>query len=231
MNWSQSFLASPVRLLPLFLLIAMLGLAGCTTAAPLPPATSTPVTAGVATPTPAPVESPSMGMVSTVTTDTLAVDLLPPVLLSIPEIDMEVAVSSMTWRVVETGGVRTTTWVLPESGAGWHPNSAGAGDNGNVVISGHQLLGDAPFAPIALGDIEVGQEILLTNADGEVFTYEVVEVTDPLPISNDPAAEEAIAERYMAQTQVPTLTLISGWPDYSTTHRVIVIAALVDTNQ
>jgi sortase (surface protein transpeptidase) len=230
MNWSQSFVASHLRLLPLFLLIAMLGLAGCATPAPLPPATSTPVTAGVTTPTPA-VRSPSTGMASTVTTDTLPMDLLPPVLLSIPEIDMEVTVSSMTWRVVETGGVRTTTWVLPESGAGWHPNSAGAGDNGNVVISGHQLLGDAPFAPIALGDIEEGQEILLTDADGEVFAYEVVEVTDPLPIPNDPVAEKAIAERYMAQTQVPTLTLISGWPDYSTTHRVIVIAQLVDRNQ
>jgi sortase (surface protein transpeptidase) len=231
MNWSQSFLASPFRLLPLFLLIALLGLAGCTTAAPLAPATSTPMTAGVATPTPEPVESPSTGMASTVTADTPAVDLLPPVLLSIPEIDMEVAVSSMTWRVVETGGVRTTTWVLPDSGAGWHPNSAGAGDSGNVVISGHQLLGDAPFAPIALGDVEVGQEILLTNADGEVFSYEVVEVTEPLPISSDPAGEAAMAERYLTQTQVPTLTLISGWPDYSTTHRVIVIAQLVDSNQ
>lgn len=231
MNWSQSFLASPFRLLFLFLLIAMLGLAGCTTAAPLPPATSTPAPAAVATPTPELVESPSTGMASTATTDTPAADRLPPVLLSIPEIDMEVAVSSMTWRVVETDGVRTTTWVLPESGAGWHPNSAGVGDNGNVVISGHQLLGDAPFAPIALGDIEVGQEILLTNANGEMFTYEVIEVTEPLPISSDPVAEAAMAERYLTQTQVPTLTLISGWPDYSTTHRVIVIAHLVDRNQ
>jgi sortase (surface protein transpeptidase) len=150
------------------------------------------------------------------------------VLLSIPDIAMEVAVSPMMWRVVEANGVRTTAWVLPESGAGWHPNSAGAGADGNVVISGHQLLGDAPFAPIALGDVEVGQTILLTNANGDVFTYEVTEVTEPLPISNDPTAEQAIAQQYASQTQSATLTLISGWPDFSTTHRVIVVAELVD---
>ncbi|MBX3001578.1 MAG: sortase [Caldilineaceae bacterium] len=228
MNWNQSFFASPLRLFPLLLFAGLLGLAGCTPAAPLPPATATPVTNQTVTSTPTP--SPSTGMASAETTVAPA-ELPPPVLLQISEIDMEVAISPMAWRVVESNGVRTTTWVLPESGAGWHPNSAGAGDAGNVVISGHQLLGDAPFAPIALGDIEVGQAILLTNADGEVFTYEVVEVTEPLPISNNPAAEEAIAEQYLAQTSTPMLTLISGWPDYSTTHRVIVIAQLIDADQ
>jgi hypothetical protein len=228
MNWNQAFFTSPARLLPLLLMIVMLGLTGCTTAAPLPPATATPARAATSTPTP--VAPSDTGMASTETT-AAPVELLSPALLSIPEIDMEVTISLMSWRVIEIAGVRTTSWVLPEIGAGWHPNSAGAGDAGNVVISGHQLLGDAPFAPIALGDIEIGQEILLTDADGEIFTYEVVEVTDPLPISNNPAAEESVAERYLAQTSTPTLTLISGWPDYATTHRVIVIAQLVNTDQ
>jgi sortase (surface protein transpeptidase) len=186
------------------------------------------VTDQIAAPTPTPEASAATGTASTATTDTLSADQLPPVQLSIPEIEMDVAISPMTWRVAETDGLRTTVWVLPESGAGWHPNSASAGAIGNVVISGHQLLGDAAFAPIALGDVEVGQQILLTNANGESFAYEVVKVTEPLPISSDPAAETETAAQYVAQTVTPTLTLISGWPDFSTTHRVIVVAQLVD---
>lgn len=155
----------------------------------------------------------------------------PPVSLRIDEIDMNVAVTPMTWRVAEADGVRTTAWVLPQSGAGWHPNSAGVGAEGNVVISGHQLLGDAPFAPIALGDIVLGQEIVLADAEGNSFTYVVTEVTEPLPIPNTLSEEQDLAEQYAAPTSTPTLTLISGWPDFSTTHRVIVRAELVSDAQ
>jgi sortase (surface protein transpeptidase) len=137
----------------------------------------------------------------------------------------------MGWRVSEVNGVRTTVWVLPNKGAGWHLNSAGAGAAGNVVISGHQLLGDAAFAPIALGDVVAGQEILLTDTEGQVFTYEVIEVSEPLPLPNTAEEEQALAAQYATQTDVPTLTLISGWPDFSSTHRLIVVAELVASDE
>ena len=210
------------------LLVAVLVLVGCATppAAPSTTVDTTPVattTPAAEAETEASEESPAAG--ARVTAD--EAPATSPVSLSIAEIDMSVAVSPMTWRVIETDGVRTTAWLLPQSGAGWHPNSAGAGGEGNVVISGHQLLGDAPFAPIALGDVAPGQEIVLTDAEGNSFTYVVTEVTDPLPIPDSLSEEQDLAAEYAAPTNVPSLTLISGWPDFSTTHRVIVRAELV----
>lgn len=211
---------------PVALLLVVFALAGCATPPPAPSATAD--TASAATTTPAAAveasgDIPAVGTLAVVG-EALATA---PVALSIAEIDMNVAVSPMTWRVIETDGVRTTAWLLPQVGAGWHPNSANAGGAGNVVISGHQLLGDAPFAPIALGDVLPGQEVVLTDAEGNSFTYVVTEVTDPLPIPDSLSEEQDLAAEYAAPTAVPSLTLISGWPDFSTTHRVIVRAELV----
>lgn len=224
-----------------FMFVGVFLLAGCETPPPLPPATSTPAPATVAaissTTTPAARETTATpttttqpmagGIASTEAPLSLADNRFPPVFLSIPEIELDVAISPMGWRVAETDGVRTTVWVLPETGAGWHSNSATAGANGNVVISGHQLLGDAAFASLALGDVAVGQVILLTDAQGSIFTYEVVEVSEPLPVPDSLEAEEALAAEITASTGTPILTLISGWPDFSSTHRVIVTAELV----
>ena len=214
------------------LLVAIL-LAGCGASASLPlPASSS---ASTVAPSVATAEKPAPEAVATeeITTEVASSEaiVVPPVALRIPEIAMDISISVMNWHVVETDGVRTTAWMLPDTGAGWHPNSASPGSVGNVVISGNQLLGDAAFAPIALGDVVVGQEILLTDANGDTFTYAVTEVTDPLPIPDTFAEEQALAAQYVAPTATPSLTLISGWPDFSTTHRVIVRAELVQSDQ
>lgn len=156
-----------------------------------------------------------------------AAEAAPPVRISIPEIGLEVAVAPMTWRVADVAGKRTTVWVLPEDAAGWHPNSGLAGAAGNLVISGHHLLGEAPFAAIALGEVAVGQEILITDSQGRVFVYQVSEIGEPVAIGNDPAEETKLAQAMTNQSGDPRLTLISGWPDFSSTHRVFVTALFV----
>lgn len=158
-------------------------------------------------------------------------DAAPPAALRVPAVDMEVTVSPMTWRVSEVNGKRTTIWVLPNEGVGWHPNSAKVGTAGNVIISGNQLLGDASFAPIALGDIALDQEIEVTDSQGRIFIYRVVDVTEPLPISTSFEEEATLAAQYLSQGSTPTLTLISGWPDFSSTARIIVSAELVEATQ
>lgn len=207
--------------LPLAILLSVtLVLAGCQLGAgQATPATATPLAAPIqaAATSPAPEETPAP----------LAEGPQPPASLTIAEADMvDVPVVSMGWRVTEVDGVRTTMWEIPADAAGWHPDSGLTGQVGNVIISGHQLLGTAPFAAIALGDVLPGQEVLLTDAAGTTFRYTVREVTDPLPIETDPAAEQLLANTYLGQGNQAILTLISGWPDFSTTHRVIVIADL-----
>jgi len=147
-----------------------------------------------------------------------------PVQLSIPALALDASVVPMGWRVTEINGARTTVWTLPEVGVGWHSNSALAGSVGNVVISGHQLLGDASFASLALGDMAVGEEIFLTDSEGQIFAYQVTTVSEPQPISTDSAEELALAGQYTAQGSTAALTLITGWPDFSSTHRLFVSA-------
>lgn len=151
----------------------------------------------------------------------------PPILFQLPELDIEFRVSSMGWTVVEENGIRTTQWVVPIDSAGWHINSVGAGGLGNIVLSGQQAIGDAVFAPLALGEIQQGQTILLTAQDGQVYAYEVTEVSQPIPTIGATEADNKAAAAYGVATTDARLTLITGWPDFSTTHRIFAVASFV----
>jgi hypothetical protein len=152
---------------------------------------------------------------------------LAPVQLSIPALGLNLPVTPMGWEVAEVDGRRTTRWILPDDAVGWHVNSVGAGGAGRVILSGHQVIGAAPLAPLAQGEVEPGQEIWLTDSDGVVFVYEVVEVSEPIVQAGATAEEEAAAAAYVAPTDQALLTLITGWPDFTTTHRVFAVAELV----
>lgn len=154
-----------------------------------------------------------------------------PVSLTIPEIDLDVSIVPMGWIVVEKEGERVSEWDLPEGAAGWHLNSELAGTGGNVVISGRQAGEGAVFAPLALGEVVAGQEIRLLDAEGRLFVYEVSEVSKPIPIAGATAAEKEQAAAYLDKTDRAILTLVSGWPEYTTTHRVFVVAEFVGTEE
>lgn len=150
-----------------------------------------------------------------------------PVRLNFPGLNVEIEVETMGWRIALIDGERTTVWNLPESAAGWHRNSGMPGTPGNVVISGHQLLGSAVFAPIALGEVGVGEEIRLTDFAGRTFVYQVEEVSEPVPIPADLGQEKELAAQYVDDQGRALLTLVAGWPDFSTTHRIFVRAEYV----
>jgi hypothetical protein len=152
---------------------------------------------------------------------------LPPVMLTIPTAQLETAVEPMGWAVADVEGERTTKWIVPESAAGWHVNSVGVGASGNLLISGHQVQGDAVFAPLSLGDVVTGHEILVEDEEGVVFVYKIVDVSEPIPASRATEAEMAQAMDYLAQTDEALLTLITGWPDFTTTHRIFAQAELL----
>lgn len=198
---------------PLFMLVgAALLLAGCQVNL-------------IATPTP---DAPGGGIErENVDTALLTAAITTPVRLAIPAIELDVPVAPMGWEVVTIGDQRTTQWALPEDAVGWHVNSAAAGGAGRVILSGHQVVGAAPLAMLAQGAIEVGQRILLTDSAGVVFEYEVVDVSEPIPLIGATEVDARLAAAYVAPTDEPLLTLATGWPDFSTTHRVFAVAHLV----
>lgn len=154
-------------------------------------------------------------------------DALPPVAIAIPEIELEISVVPMGWHIALVDGERTTDWSVPYTSAGWHVTSAGAGAAGNVVISGHQLVGEAVFARIAAGDVQTDQLIYLTDQGNRTFVYVVTDVSDPVPLIGATEDEIAAAQAYVSPQNMAQLTLVTGWPDFSTTHYLFVTARLL----
>ncbi len=162
-----------------------------------------------------------------------AIDPLPPeeaaepVQLTLPALDLMLPVTPMGWTVVTTDAGLTTEWEVPDASLGWHPNTPGAGAAGNMLVSGHQALGDALLAPLALGEIVDGQEILVEDADGRVFVYQISEITAPIPLTGASEEEMAQIDALVASGPTAQLTVITGWPDFTTTHRVFAQAELI----
>ena len=204
-------------LLLLSLATALL-LSACTTFdAPVPvAATATPVVEEVTAPA--------------LLVDVTAVDPLPleqasaPVRLEIPALNLAMPVEAMTWTIATVEGERTTKWIVPDEALGWHVNSAGAGGAGNTILSGHQAQGAALLAPLALEEVVPGQEILLTDEEGVTFVYQVRAISKPIPINGASEAEVAEATAYVTPGETAQLTLVTGWPDFTTTHRLFAQA-------
>jgi len=151
----------------------------------------------------------------------------PPKHLQISDISLDTLVEPMGWEIVSEHGNLTTEWILPLDAAGWHTNSAHAGIAGNVILSGHHLRGAKIFNVLSLGWAEVGHQIILTDKIGQSFIYEIVEVTEPILSYRGTPADQERSLSYIAPTEHAQLTLVTGWPSFSTTHRIFVIAKLV----
>ncbi|MEX1020000.1 MAG: class F sortase [Litorilinea sp.] len=151
----------------------------------------------------------------------------PPVRLQIPDLGLDIPVTEMGWQVTMADDTRTTTWVVPETSLGWHANSAGVGAAGNTILSGRQVGDSAPLAALALGDIQIGQEVHITDVDGLVFIYRISEISDPIPAAGATEADESRAATYFGPTNTARLTLATGWPEFTTTHRIFAVGELI----
>lgn len=210
------------RFLSLFVIVFISACGG--NASEPAPAVVTSTTVPTAIPEAAqPTATPAYQAVSPIPSD----EASPPVLIEIPAIGLLEAVAPMTWGIAQVDGQRTTVWQVPDDAAGWHIDSAGVAAAGNLILSGHQEQGDAVFKAISLGSVETGHEIFLTNENGERFAYRVTAVSEPIPLEGTTAEQLDQVEEYYEQDEAPKLTLITGWPDFTTTHRLFVVAELL----
>lgn len=155
----------------------------------------------------------------------------PPVRLVIPDLGIDTSVVEVAWQIVGQGDQRHSEWQTAENAAGHHVNSANPGQAGNVVISGHHNTKGKVFEQISRDidrrepRLKPGSEVYLYAADGYRYVYEVERV---LLLREVGASEEERRQnaRWMAPTDQPTLTLITCWPMWTNTHRVIVVAHL-----
>lgn len=202
-----------------------------------PTPTVVPVTTERPSPTPSPTPTPSSvpteeilsGRESHVTPQPTPDS--PPVRLVIPALDIDTPVVEVGWEIVGTGDDRRSEWQTADYAAGHHINSANPGQRGNVVISGHHNIKGRVFEQISRDvdrnppRLKPGSEIYVYAADGRGYVYRVKEVLLLQEVGASEAQRRENA-RYMDQTEEPTLTLVTCWPMWTNTHRVIVVATL-----
>lgn len=107
-------------------------------------------------------------------------------------------------------------WEQLKQGVGQHIGTANPGQPGNVVLSAHNDIYGEIFR--YLDELNEGDEIILETLT-QTVTYQVVYVdnaVDPTDVSVMESTNEAI------------VTLISCYPYWSDTHRIVVVAKLTD---
>lgn len=145
-----------------------------------------------------------------------------PVRVLNERIELDAPVVEMGWRLEEKWGQVVSEWVVPDEAAGWHLNSARPGEGSNVVISGHNnSTGGRVFGN--LEELEIGNQVTVMADNGEAYKYQI---RDKQIVRAFGASQETLD--YLHQVIQPTgteqLTLISCWPSWTNTHRLILIA-------
>ncbi len=187
-------------------------------------------------PTPLPQRIDTAGPIALTTAAPLPRgDGRPPVRLLIPEIGLDIPVKPMGWHVVRDQNGVHSEWDVPDFAAGHHIDSAFPGETGNVVISGHNNIRGAVFAPLCIigepdSPLRPGDAIILVDEAGRRFVYRI-NGWQRVPESNASVALREENASYMLPTDSPQLTLITCWPPQSNTHRVIITAVLTDIQQ
>jgi len=147
-----------------------------------------------------------------------------PVRIRIAALDIDAPIVDVGWHVEWRGTAAMGTWDTVRDAVGHHRGSADAGQWGNCVLSGHSSEeGGAVFR--RLDEITVGQQIELYAQSGQRFDYIVGEVAR-LDDTAASGAERRKQAQSLEPTRDPTLTLVTCWPAWAYTHRLVVRAKL-----
>jgi LPXTG-site transpeptidase (sortase) family protein len=144
-----------------------------------------------------------------------------PLRITVPVIGLDAPVRVAPSRIVLIAGRRYREWLAPDApAAGWIPTSARVGEIGNLVLNGHHNIAGAVFRHLV--DLPLGARIRI-DAVGGAREYEIVE-RRILPERDQPLAVRESNARWIQATAEERLTLVTCWPPWSNSHRLILIA-------
>ena len=106
-----------------------------------------------------------------------------------------------------------------ERGPGLFPGSPMPGQKGNVAIAGHRTTFGAPFSRI--NEIQDSDKIILESKDG-TFTY-IVNGEPKIVLATDTAVAKT------TNPDIAIITLVSCYPKWTSTKRIVVVATLDST--
>jgi LPXTG-site transpeptidase (sortase) family protein len=144
--------------------------------------------------------------------------------IQIPSLALDVPIVEVSWHLAEIEEQTVAVWDTVAGAAGHHRGTAAAGTQGNCVISGHSQA-EAQGVFQRLAELKPGDKITLLTSAGNSYQY-VVEGTQKLAELGVDIEQRRAHATVMAPTQDARLTLITCWPDWAYTHRLIVSARL-----
>lgn len=145
-----------------------------------------------------------------------------PVRISIPTINLNADIINASNKEIVHGDKTYLQWSAPDEFAvGWHFNSAFLGVSGNTVLIGHHNVFGKVFEN--LDKLVSGDKIFIYGNDLQIYEY-VVANTMILP-ERDVSIEERLENaRWILPSEDERVTLITCWPYFSNTHRLIIVA-------
>jgi sortase A len=152
---------------------------------------------------------------------------VPPDRLEIPSIQLDAPVVKAGEKRYTINKAVYIQWIVPDTfAAGWSPESGYPGRPNNIVLFGHHNVNGAVFAN--LYKIVTGDQIIVHSQD-KSYVYTVA--------STRKVKERGVSLEQMMKNSVwinPTpneqLTLVTCWPPWQTTYRLIVIALPKDAS-
>jgi sortase A len=154
------------------------------------------------------------------------VTALPPRRIELPTIGVDSKVVDVGWEArIVNGEFQGNVWQTADYAAGHHTTSAPLGAPGNTVISGHNNVRGAVFKDLYL--LDIGDPVILTDATGHAYRYEVVE---SFVVKEEGATESERRDntQWIRPSPDERVTLVTCFPPWSNTHRAIVVAFPVD---
>lgn len=145
--------------------------------------------------------------------------------IAIPAINLVAPIVVSDFNLAKVEGETFGQWVAPSKfAAGWHPDSALLGQKGNTVINGHHNEYGEVFGKLV--DLEVGDLIIVRSGDKE---YRFV-VANKMIIAErfQPAEVRLENARWLGKTDDVRLTLVTCYPKETNTHRLIIVARMVE---
>lgn len=147
-----------------------------------------------------------------------------PSKLIIPKIELETTIEPVSYKSVELDGKTYEQWFAPDSQTvGWHETSAQLGVQGNTILNGHHNIFGEVFRD--LSKLEVGDRIMIQSGE-RVFEY-IVGTKLIVPERYQTIETRLENARWIQPSNDERITLVTCWPYESNTHRVIVVAVLV----
>ncbi len=150
------------------------------------------------------------------------IPLVVPIRLIIPSINLDAPIVLAEQDEIITDGVTYAQWLAPNQFAGgWHRDSAGLGQVGNMVINGHHNINGEVFKD--LEKLTEADRISVYGEDGLRYAYLVTNIM--ILEERDASLEQRLENaRWILPSADERLTLITCWPYYSNTHRLVIVA-------